>query len=500
MPSPKLLIALAVALTACSGEGSTFLATEAPRPSAPPPEPAPTPAPPPAPPPAPTPPPEEGAVKALREAVLSSSRAFDLVRSLSGEAGPRLSGSPGNKVAVAWAERTLAAEGLTKVHAEKVKVPHWERGEERGEILAPVAQPLALAALGGSVGTKPGGLVAEVIEVDSLEAVAKLDPAAVKGKIVFFYVKTERQRDGSGYGKAVRVRVLGPVSAAKLGAAGVVIRSIGTEESRMPHTGVLRYDDKVPKIPAAALATSDADLLHRVIAEGKPVRLRMALGAKSLPDADGASVIGDVEGSAAPDEIVLLGAHIESWDLGRGAIDDGAGCAIVIEAARQIAKLPRRPRRTVRVVLFANEENGSRGADGYAAAHAAELGRHVLAIEADLGAGRAYGTRFLGPPTASAAYGAVVAALAPLGVTAQEGDAFGGADLAPLRTAGVPVMDVEQDATTYFDVHHTANDTLERISKDDIDQAAAAYAVAAFEAADSAADFGRVPEEKRKRR
>jgi hypothetical protein len=496
MPRPKPLIALALALAACEPPATTFLATPAAAPAAPT---TPAPAPPPAPTAAPAPPPhEEGPVKALRDAVLSSSKAFEFVQSLSDEAGPRLSGSPGNKVAIAWAERTLAAEGLAKVHAEAVKVPRWERGEERGEILAPVAQKLSLTALGGSVGTKPGGLAAEVIEVPSVEAAEKLDPAAVRGKIVFYYVKMERTRDGSGYGRAVRMRGVGASIAAKLGAVGVVIRSVGTDESRQPHTGALRYDDKAPKIPAAALATSDADLLHRVIARGAPVRLSMTLGAKTLPDGDGANVIGDVEGSAAPGEFVLLGAHLDSWDLGRGAIDDGAGCAIVIEAARQIAKLPHRPRRTVRVVLFANEENGLAGAKAYAAAHAAELGRHVLGIEADLGAGRAFEARFLGGPGASAAFHAVAAALEPLGVAAADGDAHGGADLIPLIAAGVPVMDVRQDATTYFDVHHTANDTLERITKEDLDQAAAAYAAAAFEAADSAADFGRVPEEKRK--
>jgi carboxypeptidase Q len=437
-------------------------------------------------------------VKALRDTVLASSQALETVRSLTDETGPRLSGSPGNKAGIAWALRALGGAGFAKVHAEACAVPHWERGDEQGAILEPSPQPLALAALGGSVGTPPEGLEAEVIEAPSLEALDKLDPARVLGKIVFIYVKMERSRDGSGYGVAVPPRGKGAIQAAKLGAVGVLVRSIGTDDNRAPHTGAMRYDDKVAKIPAAALANPDADVLHRLLAQGKRVRVRLSLGARSLPDAEGANVIGDVEGSAAPGEIVLLGAHLDSWDLGRGALDDGAGCAIVIEAGRQIARLARHPRRTVRVVLFANEENGLRGARAYAAAHAAELGTHVLALEADLGAGRVYEARFLGAPAAMPAFRAVAAVVEPLGSITSGEEAHGGADLSPLMSAGVPVMDLRQDATTYFDFHHTANDTLERIRKDEIDQAAAAFAAAAFAAADAPGDFGRLPEEKRK--
>jgi hypothetical protein len=441
----------------------------------------------------------EGATKALREQVLASSQALATVRSLTDEVGPRLSGSPGFQAGVAWSLRALGEAGLAHVHAEPCAVPHWERGEESGEILDPIPQPLSLAALGGSVGTPPEGVTADVIEAPSLDALDKLDPETVKGKIVFVYVKTERTRDGSGYGAAVRVRGRAAIHAARLGAVGALIRSIGTDDNRAPHTGAMRYDEKVPKIPAAALANPDADTIHRLLAQGRRVRVRMKLGARTLPDAEGANVVGEVEGSGAPGEIVLLGAHLDSWDLGRGALDDGAGCAIVIEAARQIAKLPRHPRRTVRVVLFANEENGLRGARAYAKAHAAELPAHVVALEADLGAGRVYEARFLGAPAAAPTFRAVATELAPLGAAVSGEDAHGGSDLIPLLAAGVPVLDLRQDATTYFDVHHTANDTLERVSKDDLDQVTAAFAVAAFAAADTPGDFGRVPENKRDR-
>ncbi len=433
----------------------------------------------------------------LRDATLRTSVALDTVRSLVDEASPRLSGSAGGKAAIGWAQRAMAAAGLARVHVEPVKVPHWERGDESGELLAPHAHALSLAALGGSVGTPAAGLEAEVIEVASLDALDKLDPKDVKGKIVFFHVIMERLNDGSGYGKAVRVRGSGAAAAAKLGAVGVVIRSIGTGVNRTPHTGAMRYDPKVPKIPAAALAIPDADLLHRVVAQGKPVRLKLELGARTLPDADSANVIGEVLGSSLPDEVVLLGAHLDSWDLGQGALDDGAGCAIILEAGRQIARMDPKPKRTVRVVFFANEENGLEGAKAYAKAHAAEVPKHVIAFEADFGAGRVVAVRYAGAEDKRPQFLTIASLLKPLGVALSTEPAGGGADISPLQALGVPMLDLRQDGTTYFDFHHTANDTVERIEKAEIDQAAAAFAAAAYAAADAPSDFGRLPEDKR---
>lgn len=433
----------------------------------------------------------------LRDATLRTSVALETVKSLIDEASPRLSGSAGGKAAIGWAQRAMEAAGLARVHAEPVKVPHWERGDESGELLAPYAHALSLAALGGSVGTPAAGLEAEVIEVASLDALDKLDPKDVKGKIVFFHVIMERLNDGSGYGKAVRVRSSGAIAAAKLGAVGVVIRSIGTGVNRTPHTGAMRYDPKVPKIPAAALAIPDADLLHRVVAQGKPVRLKLELGAKTLPEADSANVIGEVLGSSLPDEVVLLGAHLDSWDLGQGALDDGAGCAIILEAGRQIARMDPKPKRTVRIVFFANEENGLAGATAYAKAHAAEIPKHVIAFEADFGAARVVEVRYAGAEDKRPQLLTIAALLKPLGVTLSTEPAGGGADISPLQALGVPMLDLRQDGTTYFDFHHTANDTVERIEKAEIDQAAAAFAAAAYAAADAPSDFGRLPEDKR---
>src|SRR5262249_46618553 len=244
--------------------------------------------------------------------------------------------------------------------------------------------------------------------------------------------------DGSGYGKAVSVRSLGAVRAAKLGAVGVVIRSIGTSNHRFPHTGAMRRDQGAPSIPAAALSIPDAELLHRLLAQHKSVRMQLNLGCRWLADVESANVIGEIPGGEHPDQIVLLGAHLDSWDLGTGAVDDGAGVGIAVQVGQLIASLPRRPRRTVRTVLFANEENGLSGARQYAQAHLDELPRHVLAMEADAGTGRAYAVRFLGAAQDRPRVAQLVAELKPLGLEMAEGDAHGGADLSPMRPAGVP--------------------------------------------------------------
>jgi len=440
--------------------------------------------------------------RVVREATLRTSVALETVRSLVDEASPRLSGSAGFTAAIGWAVRAMQAAGLDRVHTEPVLVPHWERGDERGEILAPFPHRVAIAALGGSIGTPPAGLAAEVIEAESLDALARLAPAAVTGKIVFFHTVMERTRDGAGYGEAVAVRGKGAIEAAKLGAVGAIIRSIGSDQNRAPHTGAMHYDPKVRQIPAAALSIPDAELLHRLLARGKSVRFQMSLGARTLPDVEGANVVGEVAGRGSKDEvdqIVMLGAHLDSWDLGQGALDDGAGCAVVLEAARQIARLATRPKRTVRVVLFANEENGLAGARAYAKAHATEVGAHILALESDFGGGRVYETRFLGGPDRRAHFLAVADAVKPLGIAASGGPAEVGADLTPLQAVGVPILDLRQDGSRYFDFHHTANDTVEHLDGADLTQVAAAYAAAAYAAADTPGDFGRVPPQEREK-
>lgn len=439
-------------------------------------------------------------VDKLQALAHSDSRAFDLVRSLVDEAGPRMSGSPGDKLGVAWAVRTMKELGLQNVRAEKVMVPHWERGAESGRIVSPTAHKLAVTALGGSVATKGKGLEADIVMVDSLEALQKLDDAQVKGKIVFFSAHMERTHTGRDYGRVGPMRSEGPIAASKKGAVGVVIRSLGTDHERLPHTGAFKHDKSVPEIPAAALSVPDAEMIERLVTSGKTVRLALSLESKSHPEAESANVVGEVIGREKPNEIVLIGAHLDSWDAGVGALDDGAGCAAVLEAARLLTKLPKRPRRTVRVVLFANEENGLKGAKQYAVDHAAEVNAHQLALEIDLGSDKVHTVRFLRGDGVEPAYTKIAELLRPLVITFDSEPAYGGADLIPLRALGVPLVDLHQDASHYFDIHHTANDTLDQVSKENLEQVVAAVATVAWTAADTTDLFVRVPEGRRERK
>ncbi len=437
------------------------------------------------------------AAAGLRDSALQGTRAYELVRSLTTEVGPRLAGSPGDARAVEWGLRTMKALGFQNVRAEKATVPRWERGAESGEIVAPWPQPVALTALGGSVGTPDGGVEAEVFRVPdlaALEALSPADAAWVKGRIVFIDKRMERRKDGSGYGPAVAGRGRGAIVAGKLGAAALLIRSAGTDANRTPHTGAMRYEDGGARIPAAALSNPDADLLAAQIESGKPVVFRLKLGARHLGEAESANVIGEIPGRELPGEVVLLGCHLDSWDLGTGAVDDAAGCAIVMEAARRIGELPTPPRRTIRVVLFANEEFGLSGARAYAEAHAAELPKHVLAGESDFGSGKVWQASSRIAPEALPSFAVIADLLAPLGIERGDNQAGGGADLIPMAPARVPVVGLYQDGTEYFDWHHTANDTLDKVDEKDLDQNVAAWATVAYAAAEMNGDFGRAPE------
>ncbi|MES1243825.1 MAG: M20/M25/M40 family metallo-hydrolase [Acidobacteriota bacterium] len=439
----------------------------------------------------------QATASALRDEALKGTRAFEIVRSITTEVGPRSAGSAGDARAVEWGVRTMKALGFQNVRAETVTVPHWDRGAESGEIVSPWPQPVHLAALGGSVGTPAAGIEAEVVQVPDVSALESTDPALaarVKGRIVFIDRRMERRKNGQGYGEAVGGRSRGAALAGKLGAAAVLIRSVGTDNNRTPHTGGMRYEDGGPRIPAAALSNPDADLLEGQLASGKPVVFRLRLGARLVGDAGSANVIGEIPGREKPDEVVLLGCHLDSWDLGTGAVDDGAGCAIMMEAARRIGELKQRPRRTVRVVLFANEEFGLSGARGYAEAHAKELPKHILAGESDFGSGRVWQISSRVDPGTLPAFDAIAALLAPIGVERGDNEAGGGADLSPMIPARVPVAGLYQDGTEYFDWHHTSNDTLDKIDPKDLDQNVAAWAAVAYGAAEMQGDFGRAPE------
>lgn len=427
----------------------------------------------------------------LRDSALEKNRAYDIVASLTTEVGPRLAGSDGDRAAVAWALAKLKELGFSNVHAEAVTVPHWVRGSIAVNITAPWPQELAAIALGGSIGTAEDGIEAPVVMVKTLEELQQLKPEQVRGKIVYIGGRMQRSHDGSGYGQAVAKRWAGAMESAKLGAVAVLIRSAGTDNNPTPHTGSMGYDDKVKKIPAAALANPDADLLERELASGRAVTVHMKLTARRLPDETSANVIGEISGRT--DEIVLLGAHLDSWDVGTGAHDDGAGVAIVTEAARLIGELDGKPRRTIRVVLFANEEFGLSGARAYAAQHADEIDRHVLVMEADLGAFPVWQFSSRVPEDKLPLAKAVGELLAPLNVAWGDNDTHGGADIGPLMRQGVPAFGPLQDAEPYFDLHHTENDTLDKIDPAQLRQNVAVYATAAFIAANLEQNFGRLP-------
>ncbi len=412
--------------------------------------------------------------------------AYAKLTHLADRIGARLAGSPALERAVAWAAGAMKDDGHD-VRTEPVTVPHWVRGLERAAIVAPVERPLVVIGLGGTVATPKGGLTAPVVVVRSWDELER-QAARVRGAIVLYDVAMPAWSEdkGSGYGEVARFRSRGPSRAAALGAAGVLMRSVTARSLRTPHTGALHYDPAQPKIPAAAITVEDAELIARLAAAG-PVTVRLQLEPQQLPDAQSANVIGELRGRERPDEIVVIGAHLDSWDVGQGAHDDGAGCVQVMQAITILRKLGLVPRRTIRVVLFTNEENGLRGARAYAEAHGGELPRTVLAVEADSGGfaprGFSVETKPEVAPRVLARVTQIAALLGPLGrikVTA----GHSGADLIPLIPAGVPGIGFVTDGRHYFDYHHTEADTLDKVDPAHLADGVAALAVLAYVAAD----------------
>lgn len=421
----------------------------------------------------------------LQQTALASSLGYDIVESLTVEVGPRLAGSPKDIIAVNWAMNKLTSLGFDKVYKEPVQVPIWERGEAKAKIISPVEQPLVITALGGSVATPIEGIKAKIARFDSLAALQAANPEDVKGKIAFIDQKTERHITGEGYGKSVGGRSKGAVAAARKGAVAIVIRSIGTDHDRMAHTGVMRYQDGVAKIPAAAMSNPDADLIDAMLKRDPNAVLELHMSPKDLGTNTSYNVIAEVTGSSKPDEIVLIGAHLDSWDEGTGAIDDGAGVAIVTAAAKHIQDLPQKPARTVRVVLYAAEEIGLVGGKAYAEAHKAELPLHYIAAESDFGAGPIYQ---IDTKVNDSVFAQVQESIKPMtynGVALGNNQASGGPDVSMLPALGVPVASLRQDGHDYFDYHHTPNDTLDKIEPKALAQNVAAYAQFAYIMANS---------------
>ncbi|KFN49334.1 M28 family peptidase [Arenimonas composti] len=430
----------------------------------------------------------------LRDTAMAGSGAFAVVESLTTEVGPRLAGTEADARAVAWAEAKFRELGFDEVYLEPVTFNVWWRGHERAAVVGAFAQPLVLTALGGSIGTD-GPLQAEVVAFPSLEALQAAPEGSLAGKIAFVNYRMERFRDGHGYSPASRIRGAGASEAAKKGAVALLIRSVGTDRDRLPHTGVMRYADGVARIPAAALSNPDADQLQRLVDRGAPVRVELDIAAETRGEYTSHNVIGEIRGRELPDEVVVIGGHLDSWDLGTGAIDDASGVGITMAAGRLIGQLPQRPRRTVRVIAFANEESGLFGGKAYAAARAAEdrIGDHQLVAESDFGAGRVYALRGGTEPAARPVLERIGAVLAPIGVAYESEGGGPGPDVSPIAALGAPWGQLAQDGTDYFDWHHTANDTLDKVEPAALDQQVAAYAVMAFLAAETTVDFGTIP-------
>src|SRR5262245_1000448 len=391
--------------------------------------------------------------------------------------GARLSGSQNLSRAIQWSVQTMKADGLENVHAEPVMVPRWVRGREQAEIVDPPHHDLTILGLGGTVSTPPGGLEAEVIVVNSFDDLRSRASEA-RGRIVLFDVVY------GGYAETVTYRNGGARAAALQGAVAVLVRSIGPSGLRTTHTGSVNYVPEVPAIPAAAVAVEDANRLVRLARSGRRVRLRLLLEGRREADVESANVVGEIIGREKPNEIVLLGGHLDSWDVGTGASDDGVGCIITWEAARLMLKRGIRPRRTVRVVLWTNEENGLRGAAAYAERHASTASDHVFALESDLGVFAPAALGFSGSMAARAMIGQIGLLLEPLNfpeITA----GGGGADIGPIAQAGrVPTMAYVGDASRYFVIHHTAADTVDRVLPEEVSRASAAVAVVAYAVAE----------------
>ncbi|WP_306591562.1 M20/M25/M40 family metallo-hydrolase [Geothrix sp. 21YS21S-4] len=402
--------------------------------------------------------------------------------------GHRLSGSSQLDKAIAWAQDRMKAAGLSNVHAEPAMVPHWVRGEESARMLSPLPQPLNILGLGGSVGTPEGGLTADVVVVDSFDDLDRLG-AAVKGKIVLFDVPYQ------GYGRTVVYRHDGAARAAKHGAVAALVRSVGPVSLDTPHTGAMDYDPAFPKIPTASVTLEAATQMRRMQARGERISLHLEMGAKTLPDAPSANVVGEIRGTEKPEEVVILSGHLDSWDVGQGAQDDGAGTVMVMEAARLLRTLGLQPRRTLRVVLWTNEENGLRGGKAYRDAHRAELGNIVAAFETDSGSER---IKSFSLELRKATPEAKQAALESLKGVGAALESFGpiefrlggsGADISPMVAEGVPGIGVGHAAAHYFDIHHSRADTLDKVDKDDLAHNAAALAAFAYALAQSNVRF-----------
>jgi carboxypeptidase Q len=411
-------------------------------------------------------------------AALTSDHAYARLAHLTDHIGNRISGSQNLERAIAWAITEMKRDGLDNVRTEKVMVPHWVRGEESLEMLAPVPRKLQMLGLGNSVGTPAEGITAEAVVVRSFAELDRLGEQ-VRGKIVVYNAPFVN------YGATVEYRLRGASRAARYGAVAALVRSITPVSLQTPHTGAMNYDPEQPKIPVAAVTIEVAEFLQRMNDRGDHPRLKLKMEAKFLPDAESANVIAEIKGSEKPDEVIVIGGHFDSWDVGQGAHDDGGGCIVAWETVRLLKELGLRPRRTIRVVLWTNEENGLRGGTAYHDAHKAEIAKHILAIESDSGVYRpeGFGLVDTAPLQVRSNLLEIAKLLSGIGADQIAADG-GGADISPMMHDGVPGASLDVDGTHYFDIHHTHADTLDKVNPRELALCVATMAVMAYTVAD----------------
>ena len=425
----------------------------------------------------------------LQKAAIASDYAYGQVRHLAYSIGPRLTGSPQAAHAVQYVAAEMGKLGLD-VRLQKVMVPHWVRGEEHGELTefvgqAPgTTQKVILTALGGSIATQTAGLTAEVVVVNDFAELNALGRKGVEGKIVLFNYKFDREMQASGYGgaaygQAVAYRFAGAMAAAPLGAVAVLVRSAGGSQNRLAHTGAMGYRDGVDKIPGAAVSYEDAETIASLAKEGK-VKIHLTLTPQTLPDTESYNVIADLKGTEKPDEVVIVSGHLDSWDLGQGAIDDGAGVAVSMSALYLVKQLNLKPKRTIRFIAWMNEENGGRGSAGYAEEQKDNMAKHFAAIEADLGASHPLGFFFAGKPEALNFLAPISNVLTVQGAGLSQVQANVGADVGPMTQKGVPSFAPWFNQQTYFNYHHTAADTFDKINPHELAENASVVAVLAY--------------------
>ena len=420
---------------------------------------------------------------ALAAKALTDKVGWDVVESVTTEIGPRPVGSPAMERARDWGVAKLKALGFENVHVEPFTTPAWSRGAESAEVVGPWPQKLAILGLGGSSSTPAGGLTAPIVVFPTYRAMLAQPLGSLTGKIAVVTEKMTRTQDGSGYGGINANRTAGPTEAAKRGAVAYLVRSLSTDDTRLPHTG----GAGPAGIPAAALSTVDAELLEHMAARGQPVTVKLNMTSTANPAAQAWNIVGEIRGSSAPDEVIVVGGHLDSWDPGTGAFDDGAGVAITTAAAKLAGA--DKPKRTIRVVMFGSEEQGG-SSKAYATAHAAEMAKMVVTGESDEGPGPVWITNL---PKGSMGHPAMQAFLNAIGglkvIVDRAPSSRGGSDISGLMAGGVPLIDLIPDANRYFDLHHSADDTLDKIKPEDLAQSVAVWTAFIYTVANSDIDF-----------